>query len=218
MSKQQTNCADALTDDRIDAVWSALPGIRIHNEAVTKGIDTRVALRRAFARAILAARFDALPAPEQAAFEIALDALAEYQRNWDTGLPAEYAQGERIAMECACEAVRAALEEARAASANEACADAFEAWHGDPARKVYVGDKESARIGWRAALSARAAGPTDDDKLCAERYRWLRAQYWNESSLFVVAGHHSLVRLGADCPNGERLDAVIDAARVGESR
>lgn len=47
------------------------------------------------------------------AFDVALDALAKYQRNWDTGLPAEYAQTERIAMECAVEAVREALYEAR---------------------------------------------------------------------------------------------------------
>lgn len=46
-------------------------------------------------------------------FEFALDALHEYQSNWDTGLPAEYAQSERIAMECAVEAVRDALYEAR---------------------------------------------------------------------------------------------------------
>lgn len=54
---------------------------------------------------------------ERAAFDVALDALAEYQRNWDTGLPAEYASTERIAMECAVEAVREALNEARAALA-----------------------------------------------------------------------------------------------------
>ncbi|WP_233623967.1 hypothetical protein [Burkholderia vietnamiensis] len=55
-------------------------------------------------------------ADERAAFDIALDALWKYQQDWDTGLPAEYAQGERIAMEGACEAVREALEEARASS------------------------------------------------------------------------------------------------------
>jgi hypothetical protein len=52
---------------------------------------------------------------EHGAFDIALDALAEYQQNWDTGLPAEYASAERIQMECAVEAVREALTEARAA-------------------------------------------------------------------------------------------------------
>lgn len=49
-------------------------------------------------------------------FEVALNALAEYQHNWDTGLPAEYANPERIAMECAVEAVREALNDARDAA------------------------------------------------------------------------------------------------------
>ncbi|WP_208449120.1 hypothetical protein [Burkholderia anthina] len=64
------------------------------------------------------------PADERAAFDVALDALWRHQQNWDTGLPAEHAQGERIAMECACEAVREALEEARAASTTETGAEA----------------------------------------------------------------------------------------------
>lgn len=59
------------------------------------------------------------PADKRAAFDVALDTLWRYEQNWDTGLPAEYASAERIAMESACEAVREALEEARAASANE---------------------------------------------------------------------------------------------------
>lgn len=51
-----------------------------------------------------------------------------------------------------------------------------------------------------------------EDKRDAERYRWLRKRHWNDSTLFVVAGHHSLVRLGTDCPSDERLDEAIDAA------
>lgn len=51
-----------------------------------------------------------------------------------------------------------------------------------------------------------------EDARDAKRYRWLRERHWNESTLFVVAGHHSLVRLGTDCPSDDRLDAVIDAA------
>lgn len=42
-------------------------------------------------------------------FDVALNALDEYQHNWDTGLPSEYAQSERTQMECACDAVREAL-------------------------------------------------------------------------------------------------------------
>ncbi|AOJ09641.1 hypothetical protein WS71_20225 [Burkholderia mayonis] len=56
------------------------------------------------------------PADERAALDVALAELNDYQRKWDTGTPMPYAQSERIAMECACEAVRDALEEARAAA------------------------------------------------------------------------------------------------------
>jgi hypothetical protein len=45
----------ALTDAQLDAIWYALPVIRIHNEADRAGMNSQVALRRAFARAILAA-------------------------------------------------------------------------------------------------------------------------------------------------------------------
>lgn len=62
---------------------------------------------------LLASRPDA-QADERGAFDIALDALQHYQDHYDTGLPAEYAQSERIQMECACEAVREALQEGRA--------------------------------------------------------------------------------------------------------
>ncbi|OXJ16301.1 hypothetical protein [Burkholderia sp. HI2500] len=58
--------------------------------------------------------------------------------------------------------------------------------------------------------------PTDNDEIDAERYRWLRKQYWHESSLFVVAGSKSRIQLGTDCPADDRLDAAIDAARAGE--
>lgn len=54
--------------------------------------------------------------------------------------------------------------------------------------------------------------PTNEDTRDAERYRWLRKRHWNESNLFVVACHHSDVRLGTDCPSDERLDETIDAA------
>jgi hypothetical protein len=45
----------ALSDQAIDTIWQALPGIDIHNTAARIGIDTNYALRIAFARAILAA-------------------------------------------------------------------------------------------------------------------------------------------------------------------
>lgn len=46
----------------------------------------------------------------------------------------------------------------------------------------------------------------------AERYRWLREQHWNESTLAVVCEPKKAVKLGYDCPSGERLDEAIDAA------
>ncbi|KVE08402.1 hypothetical protein WS65_09290 [Burkholderia anthina] len=102
------------------------------------------------------------------AFDIALTALREYQRNWDTGLPAEYAQGERIAMECACEAVREALEEAREAipkppSADAAAAPAdahavegVRAWETNDGRVISDRHKQQAlRDGGASASSVR---------------------------------------------------------------
>ena len=44
----------APSDADIDATWDALDGIRIHNDANARGLDTQTMLRRAFARAILA--------------------------------------------------------------------------------------------------------------------------------------------------------------------
>lgn len=46
----------------------------------------------------------------------------------------------------------------------------------------------------------------------AERYRWLRAQHWATSNLTAVRNPQQALRLGSDCPSGERLDALIDAA------
>jgi len=46
----------------------------------------------------------------------------------------------------------------------------------------------------------------------AERYRWLRSQHWNESDMAVACHPKKSVKLGFDCPSGERLDHVIDAA------
>lgn len=50
----------------------------------------------------------------------------------------------------------------------------------------------------------------------AERYRWLRAQHWNDSLLAVVADPKDAVKLGHDCPSLDRLDAAIDAAMLAQ--
>jgi hypothetical protein len=52
------------------------------------------------------------------------------------------------------------------------------------------------------------------ERVDGERYRWLRQQHWNESTLFVVVGHHSVVRIGTYCPSDDLLDAAIDEARA----
>lgn len=46
----------------------------------------------------------------------------------------------------------------------------------------------------------------------AERYQWLREQQWDTSSLFVIAGSKSDVRLGTYCPSLDLLDNAIDGA------
>ena len=48
----------------------------------------------------------------------------------------------------------------------------------------------------------------------AERYRKLRAMHWNESPLCVVADPKQAVRLGYDCPSGDRLDALLDGVKA----
>lgn len=60
----------------------------------------------------------------------------------------------------------------------------------------------------RAARAAEAAVQRKD----AERYRWLRAQNWNDGLMCVVARPAASVKLGSDCPSLIRLDATIDAA------
>lgn len=50
----------------------------------------------------------------------------------------------------------------------------------------------------------------------AARYRWLRAQNWNDGLLAVVADPKDAVKLGYDCPSLARLDEQIDAALMAQ--
>lgn len=59
---------------------------------------------------------------------------------------------------------------------------------------------------------ARLRAELAECKMDAERYRWLRAQHWATSNLTAVRNPQQALRLGSDCPSGERLDALIDAA------
>jgi hypothetical protein len=52
----------------------------------------------------------------------------------------------------------------------------------------------------------------------AERYRWLRAQRWSSSQLVVVSEPKQAIKLGYDCPSGDRLDEASDAAIAGEKK
>lgn len=63
-----------------------------------------------------------------------------------------------------------------------------------------------------AMLDERAKHDKESLDLDAVRYRWLREQNWNESSLSVVCNPIEAVKLGHDCPSGQRLDDIIDAA------
>lgn len=68
----------------------------------------------------------------------------------------------------------------------------------------------------RAAIRAlqrteRAEALAGEYERDARRYRWLRAQQWSDANMFVVCGGNSVIKLGVDCPNLDRLDTAIDA-------
>ncbi|SAL10257.1 hypothetical protein AWB73_00083 [Caballeronia turbans] len=69
----------------------------------------------------------------------------------------------------------------------------------------------------RAILAAPLAQSAEQDRIDAERYRWLRKQNWNEADMAVVCRPKEAIKLGYDCPNGERLDDAIDEAVCGKS-
>ena len=80
---------------------------------------------------------------------------------------------------------------------------------------------ESRLLNWEAegralleACSDRNQLKADNEALRkdADRYRWLRSQHWNESDMAVACHPKKSVKLGFDCPSGERLDHAIDAA------
>ena len=54
------------------------------------------------------------------------------------------------------------------------------------------------------------------EALDAKRYRWLREQYWKTSDLCAVSHPDVSVKLGYECPSGERLDELIDRALAAD--
>ncbi|MGU2439531.1 hypothetical protein ACTXHA_03935 [Burkholderia cenocepacia] len=101
----------------------------------------------------------------------------------------------------------------------DATIQVFEGGHAGPGLYVWCEDhpeEGASRLDPDRAPSRpeRRDEVTDDDRVCADRYRWLRKQHWSESTLFVVSGGRSCIHLGTDCPTGDRLDTTIDAARA----
>ena len=78
--------------------------------------------------------------------------------------------------------------------------------------------------GWSEVVEAhkaieqrdQARAEVDALRKDAERYRRLRSFHWNDSPLAVVRDPRRQVKLGADCPSGDILDTVIDAAIKGK--
>lgn len=91
-------------------------------------------------------------------------------------------------------------------------------------RKWAAEASKYAETGWLASaaedhpqiLRRFAELARQDEREAADRYRWLRAQNWNESELCVVADPKRSLKLGCDCPSGKRLDEAIDRARGGD--
>ena len=54
------------------------------------------------------------------------------------------------------------------------------------------------------------------EALNAKRYRWLREQHWKTSDLCAVSHPNVSVKLGYECPSGERLDVLIDRALAAD--
>lgn len=68
---------------------------------------------------------------------------------------------------------------------------------------------------WPAEAAAeieRLADALMERERDARRYRWLRAQHWNDNTIAAVRWPKDAMRLGHDAPSGERLDAAIDEA------
>ena len=56
------------------------------------------------------------------------------------------------------------------------------------------------------------------DQVDAERYRWLRARHWENSTLCVVHNPRDSVRPGKLCPSEDHLDNIIDKALAKQEK
>lgn len=60
------------------------------------------------------------------------------------------------------------------------------------------------------AILDRRSQASDDDKRDAQRYRWLREQYWDGNVIAVVERPRDTVKIGTQTYSGVNLDALID--------
>ena len=51
----------------------------------------------------------------------------------------------------------------------------------------------------------------------ARRYLWLREQHWFNGQICVVLDPKQALKLGFDCPSGDRLDTFIDEFMAKEA-
>ena len=89
---------------------------------------------------------------------------------------------------------------------------------GKPRKVGDASDCASPVMRQAASLIAQQQRNLDAALADAERYRWLREQYWFSGELCVLRNPKQVltqgIGLGADCPSGSRLDAAIDSARA----
>lgn len=52
----------------------------------------------------------------------------------------------------------------------------------------------------------------------ASRWKALRAMHWHDSPFAVVRNPKQQVKLGTDCPSGDRLDELMDAFIVSQAK
>lgn len=76
---------------------------------------------------------------------------------------------------------------------------------------------ECARIE-EAVEIAKAMNNQHETNENAERYKYIREQFWNDSDLFVVVGGKKNVLLGTICPSKENLDQLVDERRLKKGK
>jgi len=76
------------------------------------------------------------------------------------------------------------------------------------------GSDESMAYALGAIKEHHGMLPAQDDARDAERYRWLRSQFWADGGLCVIKDAKKYTRLGAYMPFEKLLDDELDAAML----